>query len=258
MSLWIDTLVLSPYRPDHFKVQISEAWNAGSYPNGGYLAAFALKAIAAVSPFPDAIASSSFFLSRAVIGEADIHVTELRVGRSTASYSADIFQGKLRTRVTATFADLSKSPAGIEFEGELPPDILPLSECTRAPITLESGTPLRISQHVDMLIDNRSKSSKLQMTQAAWWRFADGTEPDGLSAVLAVDSFVPVIFNLGHGTWCPTLELTTHLRAIPAPGWLRVYRRTNLLNHGYFEEDAAVWDSNDVLVMQSRQLARMG
>ena len=258
MSLWNDSLALDSFRPNHFKAQISDAWNAGTHTNGGYLAAIGIKAMAAVSPFPDAIATSSFFLSAAQVGEADLHITELRIGRSTASYSVDISQGKLRTRVTATFADLSKSPGGIQFAGELPPDILPISECKKAPSALDNGTPLRLNKHVEMFIDERSHASKREMTETAWWRFADGTEPDGFSAVLAVDSFVPVVFKLGLGTWCPTLELTTHLRAIPAPGWLRVHRKTNLLNHGYFEEDASVWDSNDVLVMQSHQLARMG
>jgi len=258
MSLWIDSLTVDSLTPDHFKVQISGAWNAGSHPNGGYLAALALKAMAAVSPFPDAITSSSFFLSAAVVGEADIYVKELRVGRTTASYSADIVQGKLKTRVTATFADLGNSPVGVQYAAQRAPEIKPVSQCTHVPDILENGTSLNINKNVDMLIDEGSNVQKSQMAQTAWWRFSDGTEPDGFSAVLAVDSFLPVIFNLGLGKWCPTLELTTHLRGIPAPGWLRVRRETNLLNFGYFEEDASVWDSNDVLVMQSRQLARLG
>ena len=258
MSLWVDTLALDPCGPGHFKAQISDAWNAGSHPNGGYLAALALHAMAEQSPFPDAIASSSFFLSAALVGEADIHVKELRVGRSTASFEAEIVQGKLKTRVTATFADLAQSPVGIEFKGQRPPKISPLTQCRKVPHISESRTVLRINEHVDMFFDPESKAVDSQMEHTGWWRFTDGTDPDGLAAVLAVDSFLPVIFDLGLGTWCPTLQLSTHLRAIPAPGWLRVHRKTNLLSRGYFEEDASVWDSNDVLVMQSRQLARMG
>ena len=53
----------------------------------------------------------------------------------------------------------------------------------------------------------------------------------------------------------PTIELTTHIRARPAPGWLRVVLRTRLLVDGYLDEDAEVWDEEDRLVAMSRQLA---
>ena len=258
MTLWHDSLVLEPKGSGHFKAEISDAWNSGSQPNGGYLAALALNAMSLNTPFPDAVASSAFYLSAATVGEADIEVKELRVGRTTASYEASITQGKLRTRVTATFAELGSTSNGIEFKSDLPPTLSPREECVRFPHKLESGVPLRISEHVEMLINPNTDVENAQMLQTAWWRFADGADPDGLSAVLAVDSFIPVVFALGVGTWCPTLELSTHLRARPAPGWLRVQRRTRHLSQGFFEEDASVWDSNDVLVMQSRQLAKMG
>jgi hypothetical protein len=48
-----------------------------------------------------------------------------------------------------------------------------------------------------------------------------------------------------------------HVRAWPAPGWLRLKHSTRNFAHGYLEEDAEVWDSTDRLVAQSRQLARV-
>jgi hypothetical protein len=55
--------------------------------------------------------------------------------------------------------------------------------------------------------------------------------------------------------WAPTLELTVHVRAHPAPGWLRVRHQTRNLAGGMFEEDCEIWDSAGRLVCQSRQLA---
>jgi len=52
-----------------------------------------------------------------------------------------------------------------------------------------------------------------------------------------------------------TIELTVHLRARPAPGWVAFRTSTRFLSAGYFEEDAELWDSAGVLVAQSRQLA---
>lgn len=90
----------------------------------------------------------------------------------------------------------------------------------------------------------------------AWFGLADGREPDPLALLLAVDALPPTAFELGLHGWVPTLELTVHVRALPAPGPLRVAITTRNLAGGHLEEDAEVWDSDDRLVAQSRQLAR--
>jgi hypothetical protein len=89
-----------------------------------------------------------------------------------------------------------------------------------------------------------------------WFRMADGREPDPLSLLLAVDALPPVTFDLGLPGWAPTLELTAHVRAVPAPGWLKIVHATRNFAGGLLEEDAEVWDSAGRLVAQSRQLAR--
>ena len=64
---------------------------------------------------------------------------------------------------------------------------------------------------------------------------ADGREPDPLMLLLAVDTLPPVSFDLGLPGWAPTLELTAHVRARPAPGWLRVRTSTRNLAGGLLE-----------------------
>jgi hypothetical protein len=90
----------------------------------------------------------------------------------------------------------------------------------------------------------------------AWFRLNDEREPDPLSLLLAVDALPPVTFELGRMGWAPTLELTAHVRARPAAGWLKIRHETRNLAGGMFEEDCEVWDSAGRLVAQSRQLAR--
>jgi hypothetical protein len=90
----------------------------------------------------------------------------------------------------------------------------------------------------------------------AWFRLADGRDPDPVQLLMVLDALPPVTFDLGHPGWAPTIELTAHVRAVPAPGWLKVSHRTRNVAGGMFEEDCEVWDSAGRLVAQSRQLAR--
>ncbi|HCU94231.1 MAG TPA: hypothetical protein DHU96_16510 [Actinobacteria bacterium] len=58
--------------------------------------------------------------------------------------------------------------------------------------------------------------------------------------------------------WSPTVELTWHMRDVPAPGPLRVAARCRHVSGGWFDEEAEVWDAAGRLVAQSRQIARLG
>jgi hypothetical protein len=75
---------------------------------------------------------------------------------------------------------------------------------------------------------------------------------------LAVDALPPVVFGLGATGWAPTVELTWHMRGVPAPGPLQVAARCRHVSGGWFDEEAEVWDTAGRLVAQSRQLARVG
>ena len=74
----------------------------------------------------------------------------------------------------------------------------------------------------------------------------------------AVDGLPPVVFGLGATGWAPTVELTMHMRRVPAPGLLAVAARCRHVSGGWFDEEAEVWDAAGHLVAQSRQLARVG
>jgi acyl-CoA thioesterase len=87
-----------------------------------------------------------------------------------------------------------------------------------------------------------------------WLRFRDGREPDSLSLAAIVDAAFPVVMEIGE-RGSSTLELSVHVRARPAPGWLACRVSTRYVVAGYHEEDFEVWDSSGALVAQSRQLA---
>jgi hypothetical protein len=91
-----------------------------------------------------------------------------------------------------------------------------------------------------------------------YFRLRDDRDPDALVLALAADGLPPVVFGLGATGWAPTVELTWHMRAIPAKGPLAVATRARHVSGGWFDEEAEVWDSAGRLVAQSRQLARVG
>jgi acyl-CoA thioesterase len=87
-----------------------------------------------------------------------------------------------------------------------------------------------------------------------WMAFADGTPATTLTLPMLVDAAAPAVINLGETT-SATLQLTVHVRARPAPGWLAARVMTHHIANGYHEEDVELWDRTGTLVAQSRQLA---
>ena len=85
-------------------------------------------------------------------------------------------------------------------------------------------------------------------------RFRDGRAADTLALAALVDAAAPAVLELGVAG-SSTIELTVHVRARPAPGWLACRASTRHVIGGYHEEDFEIWDSQGRLVAQSRQFA---
>ena len=242
---------------------LADGWVVGGGVNGGYLLAVVGNALRHTFPSkPDPIAVSAYYLSAAAPGKATVHVDVRREGGSVATAAVDLRQGD-DTRITAlaTYADLDRLGDDVRTTAE-EPHLPPPDECvpnTMAPPEVRAIAPLMDRfdmrfhpDHVGWAVGQPSGSGVL----SAWFRLVDGREPDPVSLLMVVDALPPVTFDLGMMGWAPTLELTAHVRAKPAPGWLKVRHATRNMAGGMFEEDCEVWDSTGRLVAQSRQLAR--
>ena len=171
-------------------------------------------------------------------------------------------EGEEVERITAlaVFGDLDRIPAGIERE-IMPPDLPPVEDCfesRHAPEKVLEGAPLlqRFGSRLDpacvgWAVGQPSGAGMIQ----GWFKLADDRPLDPIALLLVVDALPPVTFDLGVPGWAPTLELTAHVRARPAPGWAIVRHATRNISGGMFEEDCEVWDAEGHLVAQSRQLA---
>ncbi len=242
-----------------FHGAMTSRWNIGDKPNGGYVLSIAARAIAAVlAEHPHPFTITGHYLRPSEPGPFIVDVDVVRTGRKLATATATLSQdGKEKIRVLATYGNHADS-VGATVTAATPPELPDQSKCltrtlSERDVMSEIADRTQILLHPDTGWIKGTPSGLARIT--GWTRFADGREPDALSLLFFADGFPPAVFEVMEGNvWVPTIELTVHVRSIPAPGWLRVVMQTRFLQDGYFEEDGEIWDSAGVLVAQSRQL----
>ena len=256
-------IALRPGGEGRYDADVSDGWVVGGGVNGGYLLALVGNAVRAALPGkPDPISMSAYYLAATRPGPATVEVDVRRDGGSLATVAAELRQGGVPTiTVLATYGDLGRGGDDVRTTA-VAPELPPVEECVRntsAPPEVLALAPMMgrfdmrfHPDHVGWTVGRPSGRGEI----AAWFRLADGREPDPVSLLMVVDALPPVTFDLGMMGWAPTIELGVHVRARPAPGWLQVRHATRNMAGGMFEEDCEVWDSTGRLVAQSRQLAR--
>ena len=267
-----DSRVVAAGSEGAFTTELTGRWNgtAGAV-NGGYMLATCTRALALDMPFPDPVVVSGFFLRPGTAGPAAVRTSVIRSGRTMAFGEAALTQdGKDVVRATAAFTRLGGTGQdGLVFLDGTPPALPPPGDCVGVPVgAFGLAMPSRgglggSSPRASIAERIEFRSAELpgwftgrpsgRPASEFWMRFADGREADLLSLPLLVDSTAPSVLELGAGS--TTIQLTVHLRAHPAPGWLACRATTRFVSNGYHEEDFEVWDSAGTLVAQSRQLA---
>ena len=237
--------------------------------NGGVLIAAMLRAVLDTSPHPHPVATNAHFLRVPRIAPAQVMVTWLKQGKTAAVARTSLLQDdQLMIESTIATGSLTGGAADpalpdamsdaqlLSWTGE-PPSLPPIGEC----VSVEAAGGIR--DQVDLRLDpatagwlKRNPGGIPEMR--GYFRLRDDRPPDAYLLAFAVDALPPVVFGLGAFGWAPTVELTWHMRAVPAAGVLRVAARCRRVGGGWFDEEAEVWDSAGHLVAQSRQLARVG
>lgn len=242
-----------------WQATITPRWNVGDAPNGGYTMAVALRALREDLPHPDPLTASGHYLRRAEPGPAVLTTEVVKTGRTTSTGEVRLHQdGSERLRVLASFADLS-TPGPTRIVGG-PPQLPPPDACVAGEGVIPGGIHAEVERRFDLRVPPGTYGwatgrPKGVAAHSAWIRFADGSDVDLLGLCVVCDTFPPSVFDLGAVGWIPTIELTVHLRAHPAPGWLRARVGSRYLTGGFVEEDVEVWDADDRLVALSRQMA---
>jgi hypothetical protein len=255
--------------------------------NGGALMATVLRAVLDCSPQPHPVATSANFLRVPQLAPAEVHVSWLKQGKTASIARAALVQdGQAVLDTTITTGTLLARPAAsgpgavstaqgdgaepagsqlLDWTGERPriADIADCLDLGSWPGTVAADGTAGFAAHVEVLLDPactgwRQHEPSGVPEMRGYVRLREDRDPDALMLALAVDALPPVVFGLGATGWAPTVELTWHMRGVPAPGPLQVAARCRHVSGGWFDEEAEVWDADGRLVAQSRQLARVG
>jgi acyl-coenzyme A thioesterase PaaI-like protein len=245
-----------------YDVCLDPGYAVGGPLNGGYLMAVILRAVVDDSPFAHPVSTGCQFLRAPAPGPAQVRIERLKAGRTAAFHRATLVQDG-RPQVESLITTATLDGAAPAYTAPVPADLPPLPECVRLPRPgPESG--MTLNAQMELWFDPPTigwlKGEPTGVPEArAHFRMAEPQDPDPYVLALAVDALPPVVLSAGATRgWSPTVELTWHLRALPAPGWLAVRATGRLVADGWFDEDVEVWDAAGRLVAQSRQLARAG
>lgn len=238
--------------------QIEPGWDIAGNANGGYVLGTAVRAMTEAVGRPDPVTVTAHFLAPGRPGPVDIEVQVVKEGRRLATASSLLSAGdRPLLAVLGTFGHLDRADS-VLVDGD-PPDLPPPDACVLMAATDTFPPPfmgkVELRLHPDDAGFLAGPGSGLALVRG-WFRLHHDEPIDPLGLILASDAFPPTVFNANLPVaWTPTLELTVHLRAWPAPGWLRCRFSTRFITGGFLEEDGEVWDSDGRLVAQSRQLA---
>lgn len=244
---------------------IGPEWWVDRGPNGGFLAALALRAareaIADDERLPRSL--TLHFLSAPREGVVCVNVEVLRSGQRLSNCLVRMAQGE-RPLVVALVALALPSEAAQGFDATEFPDPPPPDELEPLPVT-SPGVPRFLANYdVRFALGHLPFTDASEAVTGVWMRLARPRRPDPLAIAAFVDGWAhaPLVRRRAPAP-TPTIDLTIHFRdhawyRTAEPGaFVLVAYRSRLLADGLFEEDGEVWSPDGALLAQSRQLARL-
>jgi acyl-CoA thioesterase len=230
-----------------------------SGPNGGYLAAIALRGASALVPEPERTPRSlhARYLAAPKAGPFEVVVEQVRAGRSMTTIAVRMLQdGRDFVHASACF---SAPFSTIAFQDAAMPAALPIDQAELLParIALNERYVLRRAIGGGERTGSRALSG-------GWIRFSDPRPFDALAMAALWDAWPPAVFARAfeqrfRGA-VPTVEASVYFRRrLPLPELglqdsvlLRV--ESTMADEGFCEESAEIWSAGGLLLAHARQL----
>jgi hypothetical protein len=241
-----------------FAIDISSQWTAGGLPNGGYLLSTIARAAGEVSRHPHVVSASANYFSSPQPGAATVEIELLHDARTVSTFRGRLVQNaKTCVEATCTFGELAAEPRTF-WQGGVPeiPSANPAAGI-RVPAVSPSGVAVPLNGEVDIRLDRgtapfHGPSGRGELR--AWLALPNDESFCPASLLFAVDAVPPATFDVIATPYVPTMTLTTYVRALPAPGPVRVLVRAHLLAENRCDQSCHVWDRAGRLVAHATSL----
>lgn len=249
---------ISPAGDGVYEADVDQAWWIVLGPNGGYLAAMLVRAMAATVGDDDRHPRSLtiHYTAAPTAGRVRIETTVERAGRSLTTITARMHQAE-RLIAIAIGAFSAGRERGVDFDDTDFPSV-PSPEAID-PLPQAPGLPV-FTAHWDIrpAIGGVPFRGGDTAETGGWIRLAERQPLDYPLVAQLTDAWLPAAFARMDGpNPVPTVDLTIHFRReLPLPDdWVLVRFASRLSAQGFVEEDGEIWSRDGKLIAQSRQLA---
>jgi acyl-CoA thioesterase len=246
--------------PAVLEARIDRGWWVILGPNGGYVAALLLRALATRVPPERAPRSLTVhYTAPPAEGPVRIEARVEREGRSLSTVSGRLLQGDRLLALALGAFSISRS--GPAFDHAPMPEAPPPEACR----PLEAAIPIHERFDYRWAIGDPPGSGSSAALCGGWIRNAEPRVADAPLLAAFCDAWPPACFSWAPDREAfgpvPTVDLTLHFRrSLPLPGarpddfHLAVFR-SRVSAEGFLEEDGEIWSRDGRLLVQSRQLA---
>ena len=217
------------------------------------------RAATAVGSQPHVIAASAYYVRAPRPGPVAIDAELLRRGRSTSHLAARMSQGDevcVQALLITSRLDATGTPHWERSSAR--PSTGAFEDCPRLHSPMPDGTSVAMLDEVDMRLEPETRGFERGEPsgrgELRGWLALPGEDFDPAALLFAVDAFPPGTFDVDFAGPVPTLELTVYVRALPAPGPVRVLQRAELIDGQLMDESCYIWDARGRLVAKGRQL----
>jgi acyl-CoA thioesterase len=245
---------LDPAGEGRWRAHAAANWFVEKGPNGGFLAALAVRALAETTDRPPR-SLTLHYLEAPVEGELEVRTEVRREGRSTTAVQVEIHQdGKPVTLALAACGDARDGQP--EWDDAVRPDMPPPEECD--PFDTSHPRAPAFFRNYELRW-KRLDPEERPATVRGWLRPTDPRPVDAVLLAALTDALVPPAFmRMSERLFVPTIDLTIHFRDRPPEGahpWVLGVFSTRVGGGGVCEEDGELWSEDGRLLAQSRQLA---
>ncbi len=244
-----------------YRARLSREWEIWG-PNGGYLAAIALRAAGAATTLRCPASFTCHYLSVAEFDAVDLVVTELRAAKSAVSLRVSMAQKE--RRILEALVWVVNDLQGLEHDAAAMPavpgphELRPIEELVAAK---DLSDRHRFWENLEARpIDwvpwqDRKPGSP---TWREWYRFRpratfDDPFVDAARSLLLIDTMLWPATCRAHPAdsryLAPNLDVTAHFhRAAPSSEWLLCDAVAPVASHGLIGGQSSVWSSNGQLL----------